>query len=186
MHKSIVHTSVLLVALVGASLSTSALLTGCGGGALVAALAAPTVIKTITGGGGGGSTPSANRSVSDYKGTWTGLFTPAQGKSAPAGGQTGTLTLTFSDQGAITGQIADTTTNQIGTVTGSLTVTDGKTQGLAPNLQLTIGSVTQANGSALTINSNNHLVGALILPATTTEIAGGAATSLVSYDLTKQ
>ena len=177
------HKPFVLAALAVGSLFAT-LLAGCAGAGL-AALAAPTIIKTITG-GGGGSTPSVNRPVSDYQGTWTGLFTPAQGKSAPAGGQTGTLTLTFSDKGAVTGPIADTTTDQIGAVTGNLSVTSGKTQGLIPDLSISLGGVTQANGSAVTINSNKHLVGALILPPTPAEKAAGAGTSLVAYDLTKQ
>lgn len=176
------HKSIVLASLACAGLS-AALLSGCGGAGL-AALVAPTVIKTITGGGGSG-TPSINRSVSDYKGTWTGLFVPAQGANAPAGGQTGTLTLTFTDKGAVSGQVADTTTGQFGTIAGNLTVKDGKTQGLIPDLSVVLGGVTQANGSAVTINSNKHLVGALILPATPAEKAAGAATSLVTYDLTK-
>lgn len=177
------HKPFVLIALAGASLSAS-VLTGCGGAGL-AALAAPTIIKTITG-GGGSSKPSINRSVSDYKGTWTGLFKPAQGTSAPAGGQTGTLTLTFTDKGVVSGQIADTTTGQIGSVTGNLTVKDGKTQGLIPDLSVTLSGAAQPNGSAVTINSDKHLVGALILPPTPAEQAAGQPTSLVTYDLTKQ
>lgn len=177
------HKPLVLTALLGASLS-AIFLTGCGGAGL-ATLLAPTIIKSITGSGSSGN-KSVTRPLSDYQGTWTGLFTPAQGKNAPAGGQSGTLTLTFSSAGDVTGQIADTTTNQIGTITGKLTSTSGKTQGLIPNLNLTLGSTAQANGSAVTINSNKHLIGALILPATAAEQAAGATTSLVTYDLTKQ